>query len=61
MERIQYITGIDQFEGLSLRGICKKTGHHFDTVKKYVDQDNWNEEIKPRKQRESKLELQYLP
>lgn len=56
MERIQYITGIDQFEGLSLRGICKKTGHHFDTVKKYVDQDSWNEEIKPRKKRESKLD-----
>jgi transposase len=56
MERIQYITGIDQFEGLSLRGICKKTGHHFDTVKKYVDCDNWNEEIKPRKARESKLD-----
>lgn len=56
MGQIQYITGIDTFEGLSLRQICKKTGHHFNTVKKYVDCESWNEEIKPRKERESKLD-----
>lgn len=56
MGQIQYITGIETFEGLSLRQICKKTGHHFNTVKKYVDCDNWNEGIKPRKERASKLD-----
>lgn len=56
MERIQYITGLEQFEGLSIRQIAKKTGHHFDTIKKYIDCENWNAEIKPRKQRDSKLD-----
>ena len=56
MGQIQYITGIDTFEGLSLRAICRKTGHHFDTVKKYVDCDNWNEEVEPRKEQVSKLD-----
>lgn len=56
MGEIQYITGIDRFEGLSLRQICKKTGHHFNTVKKYIDCDNWNEEIKPRKERSTRLD-----
>ena len=56
MGQIQYITGINDYEGLSLRQICKKTGHHFNTVKKYVDCDNWNEEVTPRKVRDSKLD-----
>lgn len=56
MERIQYITGLDQYEGLSLREISRRTGHHFNTIKKYIDRDNWNEEIKPRKPRGSKLD-----
>ena len=56
MERIKYITGLEQFEGLSLREISRRTGHHFSTIKKYIERDNWNETIKPRKQRESKLD-----
>lgn len=56
MERIQYITGLREYEGLSLRAISERTGHHFDTIKKYVEREDWNEEIKPRKQRESKLD-----
>lgn len=56
MERIQYITALREFEDLSLRAIAEKTGHHFDTVKKYVEKDDWNAEIKPRKQRDSKLD-----
>ena len=52
MGQIQYITGINDYEGLSLRQICKKTGHHFNTVKKYVDCDNWNEETNYMKSRE---------
>ena len=56
MGQIQYITGIEKYEGLSLREICRKTGHHFNTVKKYVDCEDWNEEVKPRKERNSKLD-----
>ena len=54
--QIQYITGLEKYEGLSLREICKRTGHHFNTVKKYVDKEDWNEEIKPKKVRKSKLD-----
>ncbi|PKM61450.1 MAG: hypothetical protein CVU97_07135 [Firmicutes bacterium HGW-Firmicutes-21] len=56
MGQKQYITGIEKYEGLSLREICRKTGHHFNTVKKYVDCEDWNEEVKPRKERNSKLD-----
>ncbi|MHC1694060.1 MAG: hypothetical protein AB9835_02035 [Eubacteriales bacterium] len=56
MERIQYITALRKYDELSLRALQKKTGHHFDTVKKYVERDDWYAEIKPRKMRESKLD-----
>ena len=56
MDKIQYLAGLHKFEGKSLRAIAKQTGHHFDTVKKYVDREDWNEEVKPRKTRESKLD-----
>ena len=56
MGQIKYITGLEKYEGLSLREICKRTGYHFNTVKKYIDKENWNEEIKPNKERKSKLD-----
>ena len=46
MDQQQYIINLENFEGLSLREICKRTGHHFNTVKKYGDKENWNEETK---------------
>ena len=56
MDRQSYLSNLAQYEGLSLRGIAEKTGHHFDTVKKYVDREDWNESYNPRKQRVSLLE-----
>lgn len=56
LDRQKYLGNLEQYEGMSLRGIAKKTGHHFNTVKKYVDKENWNAEYKARKERESKLE-----
>ncbi len=56
LNRQKYLGNLDQYEGMSLREIAKKTGHHFNTVKKYVDKENWNVEYKARKQRETKLE-----
>ena len=56
MGQQRYIINLENFEGLSLREICKRTGHHFNTVKKYADKENWNEEIKPRKESSSKLD-----
>ena len=56
MEKQSYLSNLSQFEGLSLREIAKRSGHHFDTVKKYVDKEDWNEGYKPRKERASLLE-----
>lgn len=57
MDQINYITAIREFEGLSLREICRRTGFHFDTVKKYVDREDWNEDHMSTKARESGLDL----
>jgi len=57
MDHINYITAIREFEGLSLREIARRTGFNFRTVKKYVDMDNWNLEIKNSKSKISDLDL----
>ena len=59
MKRQNYLSNLSEFEGMSLRAIAEKTGHHFNTVKKYVDRENWNKEYKPRKKRASLLEPLY--
>ena len=56
MDKQNYLSNLSQFEGLSLREIVQRSGHHFNTVKKYVDKEDWNEEYKPRKARVSQLE-----
>jgi transposase len=44
-----------KFEGKSLRKISEITGHNFETVKKYVERDNFNQEIRPKQRRQGKL------
>ncbi len=44
-----------KFEGKSLRKIAEITGHDFSTVKKYVEKDNFNIEVRPKQQRSGKL------
>jgi transposase len=56
MEKQNYLSGLREFEDLSLREIAKRSGHHFDTVKKYADREDWNEEYTPRKERASGLD-----
>ena len=56
VEKQAYMSGLSQYEGLSLREIAKRSGHHFNTVKKYVDKEDWNDAYKPRKERGSQLE-----
>ena len=56
MDKQTYLSNLSQFEGLSLRAIADRSGHHFNTVKKYVDKEDWNTEYKPRKERASLLE-----
>ena len=56
LDKQNYVSNLSQFEGLSLREIAKRSKHHFNTVKKYVDKEGWNEAYKPRKERSSLLE-----
>ena len=56
VEKQDYLYGLSQFGNMSIRAISEETGHHFNTVKKYVDREDWNEGYKPRKQRISLLE-----
>jgi transposase len=56
LDKQNYLSNLSQFEGLSLREIATKSGHHFNTVKKYVDRESWNESYTPRKARRSLLE-----
>ncbi|HHX59659.1 MAG TPA: hypothetical protein GX707_02805, partial [Epulopiscium sp.] len=44
MDKVDYIRKIEKYEGVSLREISRKTGHHFNTIKKYIDQTDFNEE-----------------
>jgi len=55
----EYLSNLSEFEGMSLRAIASKTGRHFNTVKKYVDREDWNTEYKARKKRVSLLEPLY--
>ena len=56
MDKQNYLSNLSQFEGLSLRKIVERSGHHMTTVKKYVEKEDWNEQYKPRKERASLLE-----
>ena len=56
MDKQNYLSNLSEYEGLSLREIAKRSGHHFNTVKKYVDKEDWNAEYRPRKERLSQLE-----
>jgi transposase len=56
MEKQYHLSNLSEYEGMSLRGIAKLTGHHQATVKKYVDREDWNKEYRPRKERPSQLE-----
>ena len=56
MDKQNYLSNLRQFEDLSLREIAQRSGHHFNTVKKYADREDWNTEYKARKERISPLE-----
>ncbi|GAB4258043.1 IS21 family transposase [Thermincola ferriacetica] len=55
MEQVHNIRYLRKFKGKSLRGIVSATGHHFNTVKKYADKDNFNLELNPGKRKPRKL------
>lgn len=55
MEQVYRIRNLKKFEGKSLRKIAEITGRDFATVKKYVEKENFNLELRPKQQRSSKL------
>jgi len=55
MEQIYRIRTLHKFEEESLRSISRKTGHDFETVKKYVEKEDFNLEERPKQTRKSKL------
>lgn len=55
MEQIYRIRNMKKFEGKSLRKIAQITGHDFETVKKYVEKEDFNQPIRPKQKRQSKL------
>lgn len=55
MEQVYRIRNLKKFEGKSLRKISEITGHDFATVKKYVEKENFNLELRPKQKRSGKL------
>lgn len=55
MEQINNIKYQHNFKGKTLRGISKDTGHHFNTVKKYVEKTDFNINPKITKSKPRKL------
>lgn len=45
MDDIKYIKRMYECEGISIREIMRRTGYHYETVKKYIDRNDFNEPI----------------
>jgi len=62
MAQKEYIKDLYENEGKSLREIAKQTNHHFNTVRKYAYQTNWNQSGEPKsRQREFRVMREYIP
>ena len=55
MEQVYRIRNMKNFEGKSLRKISQITGHDFETVKKYVGKDDFNQIVQSKQHRHRKL------
>lgn len=56
MDDIKYIKRLYQSEGVSIREIMRRTGYHYETVKKYLDMEDFNEPLHPPKNSTSLLD-----
>lgn len=56
MEQIYHIKYLKNHKGKSLREISRETGHHFDTVRKYVEKEDYNISMPQKQKRRGKLE-----
>ena len=55
MDQVHHIKYLFKFKGKSLRSISSETGLHFNTVKKYVEKDNFNLVLNPGNSKPRKL------
>jgi transposase len=55
MDQVQKIKILGE-SGLSLRGITRQTGYAFETVKKYIEKQDFSPEIRPKQKRIGKLD-----
>lgn len=55
MDQIQHIRFLRNFKGSSLRSVVKETGHHFATVQKYVEKEDFNLQLRDKQHRKGKL------
>jgi len=56
MDDIKYIKRMHKCEGVSIREIMRRTGYHYETIKKYLDLEDFNETPKPPKELPSLLD-----
>lgn len=56
MDDIKYIKHLYEKEELSIRKIMRRTGYHYETVRKYLDMEDFNEPMYPPKESVSLLD-----
>lgn len=56
MDDIKYIKRMYNVEGCSIREIIRRTGYHYETVRKYLDMEDFNKAPKAPKEISSMLD-----
>lgn len=56
MDDIKYIRRMFECEDVSIREIMRRTGYHYETVRKYLDREDFNEPLHPPKELPSLLD-----
>ncbi|WP_162491027.1 transposase [Oxobacter pfennigii] len=56
MDDIKYIRRMHDVEGCSICEIMRRSGYHYETVKKYLDMEDFNDPPKPPKELPSLLD-----
>jgi transposase len=56
MDDIKYIRRMHDVEGCSIREIMRRSGYHYETVKKYIDMEDFNDPPQPPKEIPSLLD-----
>ena len=56
MDDIKYIRRMHESEGVSIREIMRRTGYHYETVRKYLDMEDFNKPLNPPRELPSLLD-----